>query len=864
MLRDGYARECERLLRRVLEIAPGHVRANRDLVYILGVEGRTWEALPYVQRLIQTGQMSGDHLHMALSTEMVALEESEFVDQCVAALPQDPLPLLGRARQDLRNNRREAAEAVLGRILRRDPASVEAQARMGRLLLEVDDESRFLQWHQQLPDNLAAHPEIWVCRGIWASRHEQLPAAVRCFCEAIKLQPYHGQAHYQLSLALSALGERQAAAFHAERANTLSKMDYMLADIDDDLNKYRDIAVSLESLGRRWEAAAWYWAARQTREAPTWADSELQRLLSELRSPMLPARSLQVDLTEFPLPNFQQTAPADDGAPTEVSPFGQPRFANVAAEIGLKYQYYNGADPQAGRAYMFEFQGGGVAVLDYDNDSWPDLYLTQGCRWPVQPGDQTYRDRLFRNVEGRGFVDVTDAAGVGDNAMSSGVTSGDFDNDGWPDLYVCNIGPNRLYHNNGDGTFSDVTPQSATAGDQWSSGAALADFNQDGLPDLYVVSYLAGDVLTRSCEDQGRYVQCGPTLFPAEQDRLYLNLGDGRFQDVTAASGIVAPDGKGLGIVVADFDNDGRLGIFIANDTTANFLFRNRTTAPGAPPRFSEEAMLSGVAFDEDGHGQASMGVAAGEFDDDGRVDLCITNFYRQSNALYVQSGQGLFLNKQRPSGIYDSSFMMLGWGIQFLDAELDGRSDLVLVNGHVNDFRAGGTPYHMRPQFLRKANRDKFVESAAAELGEYFSEPHLGRALARLDWNRDGRDDFVATHIDAPTALLENRTQPHGHYLAIRLIGTAAARDAIGARVVVQAGGRERHGQLTAGDGFQASNDRQLVFGLGEVDRVEEVRVFWPGTAQAAVYRDLPVDQQITIVQGKNEAVARPSEAAP
>jgi hypothetical protein len=527
------------------------------------------------------------------------------------------------------------------------------------------------------------------------------------------------------------------------------------------------------------------------------------------------------------------------------------RFENVAAIAGLDFRFFNGADPSSGRAYMFEFNGGGVTVLDYDNDQWPDLYFTQGCRWPVQLADTRHRDKLFRNLGNGRFADVTDDAGLGDTGFSCGATAGDFDNDGWPDLYVANIGTNRFYRNRGDGTFQDVTKETGTAGDDWSMGAAFGDFNDDGLPDLYVVNYLAGpDVFERACFDGGQPVQCGPTLFRGAQDRVYLNLGDGRFADQTSQSGIVAPDGKGLGLVVADFDGSGRLGVYVANDTTANFLFVNPQGDSGRPLRFVEEALLAGAAFDEHGRAQASMGIAADDANGDGRLDLFVTNFYREPNALYLQTADGRFEDAIRAAGMHGPSFEQMGWGTQFLDADLDGRPDLALLNGHVNDFRQSGIPFKMPAQFFWNAGGGQFLEAPADELGPYFEERHLGRAMARLDWNRDGRDDFCATHIDAPSALLESRTKTTGNYLSIRLIGVTGERDATGTRLELAASERHWRRQLTAGDGFAACNERLVTIGLGNATQVDQLVVSWRG-GRTETFSNLPVNVRLTIVEG-------------
>jgi tetratricopeptide (TPR) repeat protein len=855
LLRAGRIGEAERCLRGVVEAWPTFQPAVRELVYILEVEGRTWEALPYLWQIIRSGRMGGDYLLMAGSADSISLSESMFVARCLAAVPDDPLPLLGQARELMRTDV-AAAEVLLRRIVRHDPAVVEAQARLGRILLDAGREPEFLAWHEALPANIAEHPDLWLDRGLWAASDNQWPAAARCFWEALRLHPNHGPANHHLSRALSNLGNKPAAQEFAERARCLARIEIGLRHLGTGDDAFRQLALDMEELGRQWEAVAWYRAMLQFHAPPLWVHRELNRVTRRLaRDSFLTVAeacpAAKIDLSDYPLPTFVVRRST---TPMEVDrSFPNPRFVDMAPAAGLHFQYFNGADMQAGRAYMFEFQGGGVAVLDYDNDGWPDLYLTQGCRWPLRAGDDTYRDRLFRNLGDGHFADVTESAGLGDQALSGGVTVGDFDNDGWPDLYVGNLGPNRLYRNNADGTFSDVTELSGTAGNHWTTGAALADFNQDGLPDLYVLNYLAGDVLERACtSDDGLPVQCGPTLFPGQQDRCYMNLGDGRFQDVTDRCGIVGPDGKGLGLLVADFDQSGRLGVFVANDTTANFLFRNETPSPGDVPRFTDEGLLSGVAFDGHGAPQASMGVAAGDANGDGLLDLFVTDFYREANAFYLQNADHSFSDQVRPAGMYDSSFVMLGWGTQFLDAQLDGLPDLVIANGHINDFRAKGVPYRMPCQSYRNLGEQRFEETPAAELGAYFSQPHLGRALARLDWNRDGREDFCVTHVDEPVSLLENQTRPTGHFLSVRLIGVTGARDAVGARLQLSVGDRTWHRQLTAGDGFQASNERRILFGVGAARGAVELEVAWPG-GKVETIRELTLDTEVTLVEGQS-----------
>jgi hypothetical protein len=326
-------------------------------------------------------------------------------------------------------------------------------------------------------------------------------------------------------------------------------------------------------------------------------------------------------------------------------------------------------------------------------------------------------------------------------------------------------------------------------------------------------------------------------------------------------AGILAPHGNGLGIVALDLEGRGLLSLFVANDRTANFLFVNETPSPGAAPLFTESAMPRGAAVDGNGRPQACMGVAADDADGDGLVDLFVTNFYFESNTLYAQLPPGgAFVDRTVEAGLRGPSLNRLGFGTQFLDADLDGWADLIVTNGHIDDLRANGEPYKMRPQFFRNSGRGQFVEMSPQSLGSFFEGEYLGRGLATLDYDRDGREDVVISHVDDPAALLHNRTQPAGRHVTLQLRGTRSSRDAVGATVRLRVGGRQRVRQLTAGDGYQASNQRQLVFGLGDADRIEELTVQWPSGGVELFTGCLP-DACWILIEGQGVASRLSSE---
>jgi len=528
------------------------------------------------------------------------------------------------------------------------------------------------------------------------------------------------------------------------------------------------------------------------------------------------------------------------------------RFEDLADSAGLDFQYYNGSDPNKVGTRIYEVDGGGVGILDYDRDGWPDIYFTQGCRWPPAAGQSEFYDRLYRNLGNGHFKDVTRQAGLAENGFGQGLAVGDIDNDGYPDLLIANVGANHLYLNQGDGTFRNVTASAGLTGQVWTSSCTIVDLNHDRWPEIYEVNYLKDDRgFDRICPDSlGHPRICAPVMFDAEQDALYVNRGNGSFEECGKSAGIHAGDGKGLGIVAADFDNSGQISLFVANDVVENFFFHNRATTDGRHFLLSEEALIRGLAFADDGQAQACMGVAADDFNWDGTVDLFVTNFYDEPNCLYLQQADGSFVDRSRAAHLRDASFHNLGFGTQSLDGDLDGLPDLVVTNGHLVDETDLGIPYRMCPQFFCNRGGGTFAELPADSVGPFFAEPRLRRALARVDWNRDGREDFAVTFLDRPVALVTNQSEVIGHFINVELRGTRSSRDAIGARVTVTSNGLPHRRQLTAGDGYQASNERCLVFGLGYTAESVDVHIIWPSGVEQQWER-IPVDNQLVLVEG-------------
>lgn len=858
LMHFGRLSVAERHFRRALKQNPSDTIANEHLAYLLGVSSRNWELIPYRLILIEQNHIELPHLYL-LSLSDAAMENDDMVPGYHQRAPDDAGPLLALSRIAYEAQDYGQAKAYARRAIELAPDLVEAHAKLGRAILQGGQAHEFAAWQSALPGEAMQHPAIWTILGAWAQDRRANQVAIRCYWEAVRIDANHQEANYQLGQALTNAGRADDAKPFLERAALLqSYVNVVKLAVESGmyggLVKAGELA---ERLGLVWEAYAWNYLASEREGEHGSSAANCQRLRASYFDRMQPkarniAKSnpaLNIDLSDFPLFDQGQVESTDH---YEAAPAGQTlaAFRDEAAERGIAFQYFNGGDPSRNIRKMYEFTGGGSAVIDIDGDAWPDIYLTQGSVWPPSKDQTPYSDRLFRN-EGTRFVDVTEQAGIHEISFSQGVAAGDFDNDGFPDLYVANIGANQLFHNNGDGTFRAVSHTTDKRDARWTTSCVIFDINRDGLPDIYDVNYLRGEhVFTLECGGRG---VCMPQTFPAEQDQLHINLGDGRFENVTSSAGIELDGGKGLGVVATDFDEDGAADVFIANDSETNSFFRLTSSAGQQPVQLVEEAMLRGVAMNRDGRAEACMGVATGDVNGDGRIDIYVTNFYQESNTLYLQDESGSFRDATHQAKLRDPSMFVLGFGTQFIDADLDGWLDLFVANGHIDDFRADGQPFQMRPQFYQNEGDGQFAERSQA--GGYFDGEYLGRSVARLDWNKDGREDLLVGHLDAPSALLTNVTESTGNYVAVHLRATGGARDAIGATVRLKMKGRMLVRQLTAGDGYHASNERRIVFGLGAANQIEALTVRWP-SGHLQSFANVAANTELLLVEHRDEAI--------
>ena len=529
-----------------------------------------------------------------------------------------------------------------------------------------------------------------------------------------------------------------------------------------------------------------------------------------------------------------------------------PQLEDITEKSGITFRHTSSPD----KKYVLESMSGGVIIFDYDRDGWPDIYFTNAPSVDMTLKGEKSRSALYHNNHDGTFTDVSDKAGVATPCFAMGGAVGDYNNDGWPDLYLTCFGGNVLYRNNGDGTFTDVTKQAGVADGRWSMGASFGDYDGDGFVDLMVTNYvdfhlndLPGFGSSPSCKYRGIDVQCGPRGLRGAGDSLFHNNGDGTFTDVSAAAGVSDPHGYyGLTTVFADFNNTGRPDIFVANDSTPSFLYQNKGNG-----KFAEIGLESGTAVNEDGSEQAAMGIAIGDYNHTGRPSMLLTVFTDEPSTLFANDGDWNFRDVSYKSGVGIPTLPWVKWGDAFIDLDNDTWLDFIEVSGHVypqmNQVPSAGG--YMQIKNLLMNQGDGTFCDASDQAGPALKEKRVSRGVAVGDLFNDGNMDVVINDLDGKPMLLRNHGVPGRHFVSFELAGTKSNRMALNARIKITAGGITQTDEVHSGGSYISQNDTRIHFGLGSATKIDKVEIHWPSGAVDTM-TDLAVDKFYSVLEGK------------
>lgn len=849
----GRFADAEVLLRRALSIrGTERTQAREFLGRVLRFENRRNEARELLRQELRDAPDPVRVLRLLwmLDAEAVAVERTLIMfEKAARDAPGDDRVVLGLANLARRSGRLDEAEERLRSCLKtrpEDPIVWRCWLEWALASERIDEVHRALT---HIPVSHFGEAELAGLR-VWLAAHADDPHG-----EWVELQrlierdPAYPGALERL-IALEALkgrtdrvGDLRQKKEGLDRAR--KRYDELFGQSDGQLSTAaREMAGLADILGRSIEARGWWSLQLRAEPRNEEARSALARL-DRAGHPNL-GKGTAAEFVADLVASRPQPGTRKGRDPGEVG--ARPAFTDDASRAGLVFTFDHDPTPEC---RLPETMSGGVGLLDYDGDGWLDVYCVQGGPFGREVGPPSTGDRLFRNRGDGTFEDASEPSGISamPRGYGHGVAVGDYDNDGRSDLLITRLGSYALYRNRGDGTFQDRTESAGLGGERgWPTSAAFADLDGDGDLDLYVCHYVRWSLdQPARCRDPetNRPTYCEPRVFQAGADRLFRNDG-GHFVDVSAEAGIMDREGRGLGIVATDLNGDGRVDLFVANDTTANYAFINE-----GGMRFRESGVEAGLAGNALGSYLAGMGVACGDPDGDGRPDLAVTNFYDEATTLYRNLGRGLFADDSTAGGTALPSRYLLGFGISFLDFNNDGQLDLVTANGHVNDSRPL-FPYAMPAQLLAGNRSGRFVD-VTARAGPPMTSPRIGRGLAVGDLDNDGRTDVVIVSQGEPLAYLHNQT-PGGHFLVLRLEGTTSARDAIGARVVLNSGGRLQYAWRFGGGSYLSASDTRLHFGIGERSVVESVEVFWP-SGQTDRFDGLQADQGYLLREGQPTA---------
>ena len=830
-----------------LESMPEKHAWQHEAWRLLNQVGRREEASVVALTLCRSG-LATEHELLSLISRSRSFPTPEMLQEKGEDLTDDASRWfasgLGKARWYFSmNDHRRALEELAGRY-ESGFADAASEALYGRLLAETQQWTEFQRWQIQSSEKTKRLADYWAAMGSFFIDNRRHEAAAKSFMEVIRRDPTDHLSAQRLSKALFSLGRsedgEQFRLLGIEIAQTELAAQALYAS-PANIEARRTLTRSLLELQRPFETLAWTRSALPANAAGPRNEitQKILNLSRDKRALVMAAESALLDLDpeDFDLEPAMQELFADASeaiAPSAVPASeitATPRLVNRADQMDLKFQWYKDVEIDLDTIPIHESLGGGIAVLDYDLDGWPDIYLAQGSGDP--PTDKCTRSsQMFHHQVDR-FVDITSAAQLEDYHYSSGITSGDVNQDGFPDLYLGSLGHNRLLINNGDGTFREATSQLGDMPDRFTTSIGIADISSDGLPDLFESNYIemeGGFDLPREGPD-GHMVSPSPLSHYADSDRWFENLGDGRFL-MHEIDRTIAKPGTSLGLVITDFDSDGKNEVFVGNDVRPNHFLVQSDSEP-----LVNLADFKGLANGFEGAANGCMGIATGDFNRDGRLDLQIANYMFEAANLYLQTSSGDFTDSAVRYGLADVTRPYVGFGTKAVDIDRNGFLDFIVTNGHIFDLRHAGEPYQMPPQLLMSDGRSLQLADVQDESG-YWSGKYLGRSIALIDYDRDGAMDYLVGHLDQPLALLHDETHSGGGWLQLELAGTLSERDAIGAKVVLTIGGSQYTQWVTAGDGYFCNDEPIVAFGFSESEPLGRVDVHWPSGLQQTFSR--------------------------
>ncbi|TWT52763.1 ASPIC and UnbV [Rubripirellula amarantea] len=834
---------------KLIKLVPNSSLAHRRLANLYNRLGRRHEAARHLRVLCKLGDVRQEELH-----SLMVLSDSG-TDQ--------PVGESGHARQFFSNLAYIQAISKLAPLYETASVPPAVDAFYGRCLAEGQQDEQFLRWLANADPPTRDFAESWAAIGAWLTNEQRFDEAVVALAQAIKRDPTDVRSYRRMVQALHALQRNEDAKRWEDQLITLRAVTIASNELGTshptDAQRYASVWEGLNKLGRPLESLLWKAMAANQNSSTTINLSVLNKQRIELVKtrrafPDISTRLCNLDLEGFPtLDLSRHLEPASSASdphrritPTPGTPPENPQFENVAEQVGLNHAYQVASQVQDKEYMIYQAIGGGVAVIDYDLDGFVDLYFAQGgADPPTFLGSQT--NELYRHVDHR-LVDVTTCSTTAEFRYSVGVTAGDWNQDGFADLAVSNLGANTLLINNGDGTFRSEQTDDMDDATLMSTSIAIADITGDHLPDIYEQNYAHDPSIDArpKVDAKGELQIVAPADYQPAMDRLLANDGLGR-RSVSNLSEQNENRSTGLCLLVADFDGEPGNEIYSGNDVRPNQLWK-RNDKDG----WQDIGPLLGISLGCDGTRTASMGIAAADYDQSGAFDFYITNFERSPSRFYVNRG-GTFQDRSIAWRLTDDSFPVLGFGTQPIDYNNDGKPDVVVTNGHVENMPLKESPYRQPAQLFVNCG-DHFQLQTVADSSGYFGGLHVGRSLARLDFDRNGQTDFVVTHMGEKSALLINQTETNHHWLDVQLVGVTCERDAIGARVSVQTGDRISTNWMFGGNGYLCRNEPVVPFGLGMNDHVDQLTIDWPdGTSQTLT--NLPADCRMTVVQGQDEA---------